>query len=211
MNQTVGVLLVDHRALIREALSVLIDREPDLLVVGQADSVGTALRLAATPDVIVTDVELPDARDGAVIDRLRQVFPQSSVLVLSLVDQPARVESVLAAGADGYLLQTTTADVLFNSIRTVAAGGTYLPPALDVGLDRWPPPGGSSFNLSPKEVQVLRLVALGHTNFEIAGLCAESLRTVEARRARLRQKLGRRGRAELVEVARGLGLMADDH
>jgi two-component system response regulator NreC len=204
------VLLVDHRVLIREALSALINREPDLLVVGQADSVGSALRLVATPDVIITDVDLPDARDGAVIGQLRRVFPQSPLLVLSLVDHPARVESVLAAGASGYLLQTATADVLLDSIRTVASGGTYLPPSLSTSLARWPLPDGSSFNLSSKELQVLRLVALGHTNSEIAGLCAVSLRTVEARRARLRQKLGRHRRAELVEVARDLGLIASD-
>jgi two-component system response regulator NreC len=199
-------MLVDNRTVVREGLCALIGREPDLVVVAQAGSVGEALTMDFTPDVIVADIELPDAQPGEVIDRLRGYFSQSSILVLTLVGHPAKVQAILAAGAAGYVLKTAEITELITGIRAVANGQMYLQPSLGVELARWHRPRDTTLGLSPKEEQVLRLLALGHTNVEIAQLCAMSRRTVEAHRARIHQKLGRRTRAELVQYAREVGL-----
>jgi two-component system response regulator NreC len=199
-------MLVDNRTVVREGLCALIEQQPDLVVVAQAASVGDALTVDLTPDVIVTDIDLPDAQHGEVIDRLRGFFSQSSILVLTLVGHPATVQSTLAAGADGYVLKTAEITDLITGIRAVADGQRYLQPSLGVELARWHRPRDTTLGLSPKEEQVLRLLALGHTNVEIAHLCGMSRRTVEAHRARIHQKLGRRTRAELVQYAREVGL-----
>jgi DNA-binding NarL/FixJ family response regulator len=206
----VDVLLVDNHVLVREGLCALIDQQPDLAVVAQAASVNGSGSLALTPDVIVTDIDLPDAKHGDVISALRGDFPQSRILVLTLISDPAKVQSVLATGADGYLLKTATATDLLTGIRAVAAGEKYLQPSLGVEVARWRRTRDTTLGLSPKEQEVLRLLALGHTNAEVAGLCSVSVRTVETHRSRIVQKLGRRTRAELVQYARDLGLLGLD-
>jgi two-component system response regulator NreC len=208
--QAVEVMLVDHRNVVREGLCALIDQQPDLVVVAQAASVDDAGRLDVRPDVIVADIDLPDARPDDVISGLRALFPRSPILVLTLVSQPATVQSVLAAGADGYLLQKTAATTeLLTGIRALAGGESFLQPSLGVELAHWYRTRDSALGLSTKEQEVLRLVALGHTHREVARHCGVSLRTVETHRARIHQKLGRRTRAELVRYAREVGLI--DH
>ena len=208
--QAVEVMLVDSRSVVREGLCALIEQQPDLVVVAQAASVADAGRLDVTPDVIVTDIDLPDARPDDVISGLRALFPQSAILVLTLVAQPATVQSVLAAGADGYLTQKTavTTDLL-TGIRALADGKSFLQPSLGAELAQWYRARDSALGLSAKEQEVLRLVALGHTHREIAHLCGVGLRTVEAHRSRIHEKLGLRTRADLVRYAREVGLI--DH
>jgi len=208
MCRTVDVLLVNTRPLVRGGLCALIEQEPDLVVVAQAASVGDAGDLDVDPDVIVTDLDLPDAQQGDVIESLRGRFPKCSILVLTQEDHPATVESVLAAGADGYLLlHTAAATDLLTGIRALAAGETFLQSSLGVGLARLRQPRDRTLALSQQEEQVLRLVALGHTNAEVARQRGVSLRTVEAHRARIHQKTGCRTRAELVQYARQAGLV----
>jgi DNA-binding NarL/FixJ family response regulator len=204
----VDVMLVDNRTVVRAGLCALIERQPDLVVVAQAASLGDAASFDIAPDVIVTDIDLPDAQHGDVIHGLRALFPRSSILVLTVVDHPAKVQSVLAAGADGYLLQTVAGTDLLAGIRALAAGETFLQPSLGVELARWQRPRDTTLTLSPKEEEVLRLLALGHTNAEIARLNGVSLRTVEAHRSRIHQKLGPHTRAELVHYAQQAGLCA---
>ena len=205
--QAVAVLLVDSRAIVREGLRAVIDPEPDLTVVAQAETLRDAGRIDGTPGVTVTDIALPDATYGDVISGLRGFFPQTSILVFTPIEHPPEVQSVLDAGANGYLLETSPPADVLAAIRAVAGGGVYLQPSLGVELARLRHPRDTSTALSPLEEQVLRLLALGHTNTEVARLCSISLRSAESHRAQVQRKLGRRTRAELVEYAREHGLI----
>jgi DNA-binding NarL/FixJ family response regulator len=204
---TISVFLVDSRTVVREGLCALIDGQPGLTVVGQAGGVGSLGQVTPTPDVVVTEIELADARGPDVIRLLRAALPGSSILVLTLVDSPARVQAVLAAGADGYLLKTSCGAELTAGIRAVAFGTTYLQPSLGVALGRWHSPRDSTVRLTPAEERILGLLALGHTNAEMAHLTGVSVRTVETHRGRILQKLGSRTRAELVQYAWAAGLI----
>jgi two-component system response regulator NreC len=206
-NQAIDVMLVDSRAVVREGLRVVIDQQPDLFVVAQAATVRDAGGLDAEPAVIVTDIDLPDAKRGAVISGLRGYFKRSSILVFTPIGNPSEVQSALAAGANGYLLETAPTTDLLTGIRTVADGKTYLQPALGVELARWYRPRDTTLGLSPREERVLKLLALGHTNLEVARLCGVSLRTIESHRARIHRNLGLRTRAELVQFAHRAGLV----
>jgi two-component system response regulator NreC len=149
------------------------------------------------------------------VRRLRERFPRSAVLVLSMVDNPADVQLCLTAGARGYLIKEAAGTELTDAVRAVASGHEYLQPSLGAALVRWrEAPGrpragagaGVSSELTDREREVLRLIALGHTNAEIARLLFLSVRTVENHRASLMRKLGVRSRAELVRQAGQLGL-----
>jgi two-component system response regulator NreC len=207
LQKLVDVMLVDTRPIVREGLRSVIDQEPDLAVIGQAATVHDAASLGVTPDVIVTDIDFPDAKHGDVISRLRGFFQPSSILVFTPIGHPAEVQSVLDAGANGYLLETSPPADVLAGIRAVAVGETYLQPSLGVDLARLHGPRDETVALSAQEEQILRLLALGHTNTEVARLCNMSLRTAESHRAQIQRKLGRRTRAELVEYARAAGLI----
>jgi len=200
-------MLIDRRPVVRDGLCALIEQQPNLVVIARAASIRDAREMDVTPHVIVTDIEFPDTAHSEVVHGLRGSFPESSILVLTAVAHPAKVQSVLAAGADGYLLRTAATTELILGIRAVADGETYLQPSLGVELARWHRPRDTTLGLSPKEEQVLRLLSFGNTNAEVARICAVSLRTVEAHRARIQQKLGLRTRAELVQYARELGIL----
>ena len=204
---TVDVMLVDRRAIVREGLRVVIEQEPDLVVVGRAATVGDAGSLDVEPHVIVTDIDLADAKYGDVIIALRRLFQTSAILVFTPFGDPTEIQSALAAGANGYLLETSPLTDLLAGIRAVANGETYLQPALGVELARLHRPRDGTNGLLPAEEQILRFLALGHTNTEAARLSRVSLRTAETHRANVQRKLGRRTRAELVEYARQVGLI----
>ena len=189
--------------MMRQGLRAVIEQESDLVVVAQAATVRDARSLEVTPDVVVTDVDLPDAKYGDVIIGLREFFQQSSILVFTPVGDPAEVQAVLAAGADGYLLETAEPTDLLTAIRAVADGKSYLQPALGVQLAL---SQRTTLALSPREQHVLLLLVLGHTNVDVARLCNISLRTAETHRAHIQRKLDRHTRAELVEYARETGL-----
>jgi two-component system response regulator NreC len=203
----VDVMLVDSRAVTREGLRATIEQEPDLVVVAQAASVRDARSPDITPHVIITDIDLPDARYGDVIGGLREFYPQSPILVFTSIDDPAEVQSVLNAGANGYLLETADPAELLAAIRAVAAGKSYLQPSLGIELARSHGPSDTALGLSAQEEQVLRLLVLGHTNTDIARLCNISVRTAETHRAHIQTKLDRHTRAELVQYARETGLI----
>jgi len=211
-GNNIGVLLVESHTVVREGLRALIDQEDDIEIVGEAGSVTDIEELDAAPDVVLTDLELPDARGDEVVSVMRRRFRDAAVFVLSTVDHPATVQQVLAAGASGYLLKTGSSHELLEGLRSVAQGEHFLQPSLGVKLARWNGsgpgadiPGGS--RLSPREVKVLGLVALGHTNAEVASMLGVSLRTVETHRARVLLKLDHPTRAELVRYAHELGVI----
>jgi two-component system response regulator NreC len=208
---TFGLLLVDDRIIVREALRVLLDQQPDLCVLAQAANMGDAASLGVRPDVIITELELPDADGQEVVRALRSSFKGAAILVLTLVTRPAKVEGVLAAGANGYVLKTASVEDLLRGIRAVARGETYLQPSLGVDLARRDPGRFGidlgAARLSTREQSVLRLLALGHTNAEIADIVGVSRRTVESHRAHIHQKVGCQTRAELVRYAHASGLV----
>jgi two-component system, NarL family, response regulator NreC len=205
-DRLTDVLLVDHCVVVREGLGALIGQQPDLTVVAQSSSIRGAEGLGVKPQVIATEVDLPDAKGAEVVGRLRRVFPGIPVLALTMVSIPVQVQLVLSAGADGYLLKTAERLDLINGLRALAGGGQYLQPLLRVELARWTRSRGA-LGLYPEEVHVLQLLALGHTNLEIARLRHVSLRTTEAHRARIHRKLALRSRADLVAFARDAGFI----
>jgi DNA-binding NarL/FixJ family response regulator len=217
-------MLVDNRTVIREGLCALIERQPDLAVVAQAASVGEAGNLDVTPHVIVTEIELPDARHGEVVSGLRGFFPQSSILVLTLISHPARVQSVLAAGANGYLLKTAAGADLLTGILAVAGGDTYLQPSLGVDLARWQRPRedrhgnlsndeldrsyrGLGSDLTVREYEMLQLMAAGLGNKEIADRLSLSLHTIRNHVQNVLMKLGAHSKLEAVAIATREGLV----
>lgn len=207
----IGVLLIDDHVVVREGLRALLDRHEGITVVAEAGSVDDAVALDARADVVVTDLMLPDERGAGVVRRLKERHPDAAILVLTMVDNPTDVQMCLAAGASGYLLKETASTELVDAVRRVAAGSDYVQPSLGAALARWRDTPGrvraQSIDLSEREREVLRLIALGHTNAEIASMLFVSVRTVENHRASVMRKLGLRTRAELVRHANEAGVV----
>jgi DNA-binding NarL/FixJ family response regulator len=202
----IAVVVLENRALIRESLAALVGQQDNFLVIGQARDAEQARSLGVVPDVVVADIDRDGFADEGVVVRLRPFFPRSGIVVLTDVAHPAKVQAALDAGADGYVLTTSTRRDLMVAIRAVANGQSYLQPSLGVELARWRGPRRPE-DLSRKEEHVLALLAAGHTNAHISQRLGTSLRTVESYRARLRQKLGRSTRAEFFEYACRAGLI----
>lgn len=205
-------LLEDH-VVVRQGLTSLLDAEPDLHVIAQASSLAELEAADAKPDVVVSDLVLGDGRGAAVIEAVRLKFPKAGIVVLSMVDNPADIEEALEAGASGYLLKEAASRELIDAVRTVASGDEYMQPSLGASLARWrhvPAVGQEHVSaldrLTDREREMLRLIALGHTNPEMAKILHVSIRTVETHRASITRKVGARSRADLVAHARRLGL-----
>ena len=207
----ISVVLMDDHQMVREGFRALLEREEDVEILAEASTVEQAVSLAVEPDVIVADLLLEDERGAEVVRRLRQAHPSAEILVLTMVDNPTDVQLCLAAGARGYLLKDTAAVQLVAAVRQVARHVDYLQPSLGAALATWREvPGKRSTrgvtDLTPREREVLRLIALGHTNAEIATMASISVRTVENHRASIQRKLAIGSRAELVRRASELGL-----
>ena len=207
----IRILLVDDHAVLRSGLRLLLEREEGLEPVGEAGTAEDAVRSLPRlqPDVVVIDVEMPGIGgiDGA--ERIRERAPGVRILVLSMHDRPQDVRRAFDAGADGYLPKAAADEDLVRAIRAVAAGERYVHPSLGAALAA-PPSAGPIEELSEREREVLRLLALGHTNQEIAEQLIVSVRTVESHRAHVMTKLRVSTRAGLVRAALDAGLMAED-
>ena len=213
VESVIRLALVDTQTIFREGLRALIEQEPDLEVVAQAENLEAAEGLAIEVDVVVTDLALADAPGEEVIQRLRAQFADAAIIALTVLDDLTVVQQVLAAGADGYVLKSANKTDLFAGIRTVARGGLYLQPSIGVAFASRPaedPARPAVGGLTPKETDVLRLLALGHTNAEIAQLVGASLRTIETHRAHIHQKLDLHTRAHLVRFALDAGMLRLD-
>jgi two-component system response regulator NreC len=211
-SSPVRLLLLDDHALMREGLRALLTQEDDLEVVAEASGLDEALAAGADPDVIVADLVLPDARGAEVVAGLHARYPDAQILVLTMVDNPADVHLTFVAGARGYLLKEAASTELADAIRKVADGQDYLQPAMGAAMAAMRPVpevahASADAGLSGREVEVLKLIALGHTNAEIASILHVSLRTVEHHRASILRKLGARTRAELVRYANETGVL----
>ena len=211
MTAPTRILLVDDHAILRRGMTLLIAREPDLEVVAEAGTIADALAEAGrtSPDLAILDIHLPDGSGIAAIGPLRERVPGIRIVVLSMYDDFEHVRRAFAEGADGYVVKASTQDELLDAVRTASAGGIYRDPAL-------PNPSGQHpvrspiDTLSPRELEVLRLLALGNTNHEIADELVVSVKTVETHRAHIMSKLKADSRAVLVQHALGAGLLGPD-
>jgi two-component system response regulator NreC len=206
------ILLVDDHRVVRAGLRMVLEAEADLEVVDEAGDVRDAVFKTRrhTPDLIVLDVMLPDGDGDEAIGKLLVEAPDAKVLILSMEDTGHHVRRAFANGANGYVLKDAAEEELVSAIREVAAGGRYLHPALGakmVQADIDERERAAADPLSDREREVLRLLAEGHTNQEIAAQLYISVRTAETHRAHIMQKLRFTTRSELVRYAIDQGML----
>ena len=203
------VLLVDDHAILREGLKSLIDSQPDMRCVGEASDGKAAVASARSlsPDVVVLDVSMPQMNGLQATEQIVQSCPQSKVLSLTRHSEESYVQQLLKAGAKGYVLKQSSSATLLTAIRNVAAGQSYLDPAVTakvVGgyVAKSAARGTMRANEpSEREKEVLRLIALGYSNKEIGARMRRSVKTIEVHKANAMRKLNMRGRIDIVKFA----------
>jgi two-component system response regulator NreC len=209
---SIRVLLVDDHAILRAGLRRVLEAEDDIEVVAEAESAERAVfeTISAKPDVAVLDVVMPGKSGIDVTPQLLELVPELKILVLSMQDDPRYVRAAFEAGASGYVLKEAADTEVVGAVRVVAAGERYVHPTLGarlVAAEVEERKRAEADPLSEREREVLRLLALGHTNQEIAKMLYISVRTAETHRAHIMQKLGLSGRSELVRYALEHGLI----
>jgi DNA-binding NarL/FixJ family response regulator len=209
---SIRVLIVDDHAVFRAGLKLLVDAEEDLETAGEAGNARDAIFQArsTTPDVVLMDVVMPDQSGLDVLPQLLHEHPEMKVLILSMQDDPQYVKQAFSAGASGYILKEAADTEVVAAIRDVAAGNSYVHPALGarlVAAETEAARRAEEDPLSEREREVLRLLALGHTNQEISSQLYISVRTAETHRAHIMQKLRLTSRAELVRYALEQGVL----
>jgi two-component system, NarL family, response regulator NreC len=208
------VLIVDDHAIVRSGLKLVLEADEEIEPVGEAGNARDAIfeARALKPDVILLDVVMPDRSGLEIIPQLLQENPETKVLVLSMQDDPRYVREAFDAGANGYVLKEAADNEVVAAVREVAGGGRYVDPELGarlVAAESAERRRAEEDPLSEREGEVLRLLALGHTNQEIAKQLFISVRTAETHRAHIMQKLRLSSRAELVRYALDRGLLED--
>ncbi|HEY1689960.1 MAG TPA: response regulator transcription factor [Solirubrobacteraceae bacterium] len=207
-GRPITIVLADDHAVVRSGLRLLLDGEADFEVVAEAGDLESAQRYVRghRPTVLVLDLNMPGGSSLEAIPTIREQTPCTQIVVLTMQQEPGFARRALGAGALAYVLKEAADDELVEAVRRAGAGESYLNPRLGARLAAEPPPGPPD-GLSEREVDVLRLIALGHTNAEIAAKLYLSVRTVETHRAHIQQKLSLNSRAELVGYALKLGLI----
>lgn len=211
----ISIVVVDDHAVVRSGLRMLLDSQDDIEVVGEAGTAKDAIfrARALKPDVMLLDVVMPGESGIDVLPKLLKESPQTKVLILSMQDDPSYVREAFAAGANGYVLKEAADEEVVSAVREIANGGHYVHPALGarmVAAEAAERAAAEADPLSEREREVLRLLALGHTNQEIAQSLYISVRTAESHRAHIMQKLRLSTRAELVRYALAHGLLSED-
>ena len=206
------VVVVDDHAVVRAGLTLLLDAEADIEVIGEAGNARDAVFevRAKKPDVVLLDVVMPGDSGIDVLPELLKESPESKVLILSMQDDPSYVRQAFGVGASGYVLKEAADTEVVAAVREIASGGRYVHPALGARLiaaEAAERAAAEADPLSDREREVLRLLALGHTNQEIAKMLYISVRTAETHRAHIMQKLRLETRAELVRHAIASGLL----
>jgi two-component system response regulator NreC len=212
----IRLLIADDHAVLRTGLRMLLEAQHDMEVAGEAGDGGEVSQKARElqPDVVLMDLTMPGPHSGDVIRHVLRAAPQTRVLILTMHDDPAYLASAMAAGAAGYVVKKVADSELLSAIRAVHAGRTFVDltqslrsrsPTRDTGGEAKRPK-----DLSLREREVLRLLAQGHSNQEIAKRIRLSVKTVETYRTRLSQKLGLKGRAELYRFAVEAGILTPD-
>ena len=204
MSEPITVVLADDHAVVRAGLRLLLDAEDGIEVVGEAGDFPGAVSAveAHRPAILVLDLGMPGGSGLETIATLTDSVPQTCIVVLTMQDDPAFARGALSRGARGYVLKEAADEELLEAIRAASSGETYLNPRLGARLATESRSTDSrADDLTGREVDVLRRIALGHTNAEIADQLFLSIRTVESHRAHIQSKTGRTSRAELVGYA----------
>ena len=204
----IRVVIADDHSIVRRGLRQLLEADGDFEVVAEAADIAGARRYTRghRPDVLVLDLNMPEGSSLDAVPDIRGECPDTQIVVLTMQNEPAYARQALSAGALGYVLKDAADTELVEAVRRAAVGDSYLNPRLGARVAAEPPPGPPD-NLSEREVEVLRMVALGHTNTEVAEKLHISVRTVETHRAHLQQKLRLSSRSELVRYALEHGLV----
>ena len=203
-HETITIVLADDHPVVRSGLRMLLEAEEDIEVIAETGDVDATRRsvLGHKPSVLVLDLNMPGGSSLEAIPLMADSSPETAVVVLTMQEDPAFAREALRAGARGYVLKQSAGTELVQAIRAAASGGTWLNPELGARMAAAPlTPSGPPGDLTERELDVLRLIALGHTNNEIAAQLYLSVRTVETHRAHIQQKLGMSSRAELVRYA----------
>ncbi len=207
-DAAITIVLADDHAVVRGALKALLEGQPDLEVVGEADDIKSARAAVAAsePGVLILDVNMPDGLAVDAVAGLREEAPKTEIVLLTMERDLTLARRAIDAGARGYLLKDAAHLELIEAVRLASEGQQYLPSTVAAGLedDR---SSGEHPTLSPRETEVLRLMALGYTNREIAEQLSLSVRTVETHRSHVQQKLGLDSRRELTRYALENGLI----
>ena len=200
-------MLADDHAVVRSALRLLLEAEDDFEVVAEAGDADSATRYVRghKPQVLILDLNMPGGSSLERVPAIKEASPDTQIVVLTMQEDPAFAREAMRAGVLGYILKEAADAELVKAVRLAAEGETYLQPALGARLAAEPPEGEGE--LSERELEVLRLIALGHTNNEIAERLFLSVRTVESHRAHIQQKLRLTKRSELVRYALEQGLL----
>ena len=211
----IRIVIVDDHAVVRSGLRLLLEAESDLDVVAEAGDAREAVLTvrAEKPDVVLLDVTMPGESGIEALPKLLHEAPEAKVLVLSMQDDPRYVREAFAAGASGYVLKEAADAEVVGAVREVASGSSYVHPVLGarmVTAEAEARAAAEADPLSDREREVLRLLALGHTNQEIAKQLFISVRTAETHRAHIMQKLRLTTRAELVRYALANDLIGED-
>jgi two-component system response regulator NreC len=207
--EEIRVVIADDHAVVRSGLRLLLDAEEALHVVAEAGNIDDAKRMvrAHRPAVLVLDLNMPG---GESLPAIPELAEQTAVVVLTMQNDPAFARRALQDGATGYVLKEAADAELVQAVHAAADGRTYLNPQLGARMAAAPPiPEGPPDDLTQRELEILRLIALGHTNAEIGGQLYLSVRTIESHRAHIQQKTGRNSRAELVRYALDHSLLDD--
>jgi two-component system response regulator NreC len=208
-DEPIRIVLADDHAVVRSGLRMVLESEHDIEVVAEASDIESARRYVRGhhPRVLVLDLNMPGGSSLEAIPAIRAEAPETQIVVLTMQQESAFAREALGAGALGYVLKEAADDELVEAVRRAAAGESYLNPRLGARIAAEPPPSPPD-DLSEREVDVLRLIALGHTNSEIAQQLYLSVRTVETHRSHIQQKLRLSSRAELVGYALERGLIS---
>jgi len=211
------VLLVDDHNLLREGLKLLVNAQPDMVVVGEAQDGPSACRLAQelVPEIILMDISMPGGSGLPATERIKEICPDAKIIILTRHAEKTYIWQMLQRGASGYVIKRAAADELIHAIRSVAVGGVYVDPSIAGqvmnGLVQNPSyDAQQTGSLSDREIEVLRMTAWGHANKEIAGTLNISIKTVETHKTHIMQKLSLKSRAELVRYALRQGWLEDN-
>ena len=204
----IRIVIADDHAVVRRGLRQLLEGEDGFEVVAEAADVDAARRYVRGhhPQVLVLDLNMPGESSLEAIPGIREEFRDTQIVVLTMQNEPAYARRALSDGVLGYVLKETADSELVDAVRAAVAGESYLNPRLGAKVAAEPPPGPPD-GLSEREVEVLRMIALGYTNTQIAQDLYLSVRTVETHRAHIQQKLNLSSRAELVAYALKRGLI----
>jgi len=203
-EDAITVVLADDHPVVRSGLKMLLEAHDDLEVVAEAGDVDATRRsvLGYKPTVLVLDLNMPGGSSLEAIPAMTESSPATAIVVLTMQEDPAFAREAMRAGAKGYVLKQAAGTELVQAVRAAAGGGTWLNPELGARMAAAPAtPSGPPGDLTERELDVLRLIALGHTNSEIADQLYLSVRTVETHRSHIQRKLGVSSRAELVRYA----------